>query len=84
MNYSNFMTENVKTRIKAKLKKADDQHELSNIDDIIKDMKRIGNLKGLAYLAVDLQKTAKKFEKTGSDEDYDDMLDAYDKLMLNL
>ena len=66
------------------LEDAEENYDLANIDHVVKAMKRDRNLSKIAYLAVELQKAAKKYEKTDRNRDYEDMLDAYDKLRANI
>jgi hypothetical protein len=82
--FSSFLINENTNRIIKDLKRADDDHELSNINHIISAMKKNKSLSKLAYMATELQKAAIKFEKTNNDDDYDDMQDMYYKLLSNI
>jgi len=84
VGFRKFLHESPAKKVVRMLRDADDNNELANIGNAITAIKKDKRLEHLEEMAVDLQNSAKTFDKSQKDSDYDVLEGAFDKLILNL
>ena len=85
MSFKEYLTESPKRRkIWSMISKAEDDRQLSNLGDIIKQMKRDDDLKHFASYVEKLQSLSQQYDKNNNDNTYDEIQDVLDKIRMNL